>query len=99
MAKRKFTIDLGNEKIEVEGHQHKNVAVKYLMKRRRSLLMTRDKGKVEKLYSEVPQTISIVGGHATKAYRVNWEREGTTEFEGSRFVFTLTELDQIEVTH
>lgn len=99
MAKRKFTIDLGNEKIEVEGHQHKNVAVKYLMKRRRSLLMTRDKEKVEKLYSEVPQTISIVGGHATKAYRVNWEREGTTEFEGSRFVFTLTELDQIEVTH
>ena len=99
MAKRKFTIDLGNEKIEVEGHQHKNVAIKYLMKRRRSLLMTRDKGKVEKLYSEVPQTISIVGGHATKAYRVNWEREGTTEFEGSRFVFTLTELDQIEITH
>lgn len=99
MAKRKFTIDLGNEKIEVEGHQHKNVAVKYLMKRRRSLLMTRDKEKVEKLYSQVPQTISIVGGHTTKAYRVNWEREGTTEFEGSRFVFTLTELDQIEIIH
>jgi len=82
MAKRKFTIDLGNEKIEVEGHQHKNVAVKYLMKRRRSLLMTRDKERVEKLYSEVPQTISIVGGHITKEYRVNWEREGPKEFEG-----------------
>ena len=93
MAKRKFIIDLGGEKLEVEGHQHKNVAVKYLMKRRRSLLMTRDKDKVEKLYAAVPQTISIVGGHTTKAYRVNWEREGTTEFEGSRFVFTLTELE------
>jgi hypothetical protein len=97
MGKRKFTIDLGNEKIEVEGHLHKNVAVKYLMKRRRSLLMTRDKDKVEKLYAAVPQMISIIGGHATKIYKVNWKREGTTEFEGSRFVFTLTELSQNHV--
>jgi hypothetical protein len=94
MGKRKFTIDLGNEKIEVEGHQHKNVAIKYLMKRRRSLLMTRDKEKVEKLFAGVPQTISIIGGHATKTYKINWEREGTTEFEGSRFVFTLTDLSE-----
>ena len=102
MGKRKFTIDLGNEKIEVEGHQHKNVAIKYLMKRRRSLLMTRDKDKVEQLFQSVPKTISIVGGHLTKSYKVNWEREGTTEFEGSRFVFTLTELpDKIiqEIAH
>ena len=94
MGKRKFTIDIGSEKIEVEGHQHKNVAIKYLMRRRRSLLMTRDKEKVEKLFSSVPKTISIVGGHLTKTYQVNWEREGTTEFEGSRFVFTLTELPE-----
>ncbi len=47
MGKRKFTIDLGNEKIEVEGHQHKNVAIKYLMKRRRSLIMTHDKEKAD----------------------------------------------------
>ncbi|TMP96522.1 MAG: hypothetical protein E6K99_09975 [Thaumarchaeota archaeon] len=33
MAKRGFTIDTGSEKIDVEGHEHKNVAVKYLMKR------------------------------------------------------------------
>jgi len=92
MGKRKFTINLGNEKIEVEGHQHKNVAIKYLMKRRRSLIMTRDKEKVERLYEDVPKVISIVGGHLTKTYKVNWEREGTTEFEGSRFVFTLDEL-------
>ena len=94
MGKRKFTIDLGTEKIEVEGHQHKNVAIKYLMKRRRSLLMTRDKDKVEKLFEAVPKTISIVGSHLIKSYEINWKREGTTEFEGSRFVFTLTELPE-----
>ncbi len=97
MGKRKFTIDLGNEKIEVEGHQHKNVAIKYLMKRRRSLIMTRDPDKVEKLYQEVPKTISVVGGHLIKSYKINWEREGTIEFEGSRFVFTLTELSDKSV--
>src|SRR5947209_15508741 len=102
MGKRQFTIDLGNEKIEVEGHMHKNVAIKYLMKRRRSLIMTRDKEKVERLYESVPKIISIIGGHLTKSYQVNWEREGTTEFEGSRFVFTLTDLSENtvpEITH
>jgi len=97
MGKRKFTIDLGNEKIEVEGHQHKNVAIKYLMKKRRSLLMTRDKEKVERLWTSVPKTISIIGGHLTKSYQINWEREGTTEFQGSRFVFTLTELPEQQI--
>ena len=98
MGKRKFTIDVGNEKIEVEGHMHKNVAIKYLMKRRRSLLMTRNKEKVERLYENVPKAISIIGGHVTKSYQVNWEREGTTEFQGSRFVFTLTELSEQKIT-
>ena len=97
MGKRKFTIDLGNGKIEVEGHQHKNVAIKYLMKKRRSLLMTRDKEKVERLWASVPKTISIIGGHLTKSYQINWEREGTTEFQGSRFVFTLTELPEQQI--
>jgi hypothetical protein len=92
MGKRRFIIDLGNEKIEVEGHMHKNVAIKYLMKRRRSLIMIRDKEKVERLYERVPKVISIIGGHLTKSYQVNWEREGTIEFEGSRFVFTLSEI-------
>ena len=44
MTKRAFTIDTGKEKFETEGHEHKNVAVKYLMKRRRSLLSTKDPG-------------------------------------------------------
>ena len=54
MAKRAFTIDTGKEKIEVEGHEHKNVAIKYLMKRRRSLLSTKDPTKVELLFADLP---------------------------------------------
>jgi len=91
LAKRKFTIDTGKEKVEVEGHAHRNVAVKYLMKRRRSLLFTKDKAKVEKLYEEVPRTISIIGAQVTKSYEVKWERVGTEEFTGVRFPFTLVE--------
>jgi len=82
MAKRGFTIDTGKEKIEVEGHAHQNVAVKYLMKRRRSLIFTKDPAKVEKLFSEVPTEISIIGANVTKRYKVNWERVGTGEFPG-----------------
>jgi predicted NAD-dependent protein-ADP-ribosyltransferase YbiA (DUF1768 family) len=92
MAKRQFTIDTGKDQIPVEGHVHRNVAVKYLMKRRRSLLMTKNKEKVENLYSDLPRTIKIIGKQVTKEYKVNWEREGTEEFAGSRFVFTIDEL-------
>lgn len=92
MAKRQFTIDIGNEQIPVEGHQPKNVAVKYLMKRRRSLLMTKDKQKVERLWEALPRTIKILGKQSQKNYKINWEREGTIEFQGSRFVFTIEEL-------
>lgn len=91
MAKRAFTIDTGKEKIPVEGHAHQNVAVKYLMKRRRSLLMTKDPAKVEKLFSEVPKKVSIIGANVTKTYKVAWERVGTGEFPGARFTFTLEE--------
>ena len=89
MAKRQFTIDLGNEKIPVEGQVHRNVAVKYLMKRRRSLLMTKSPEKVEKLYSELPKNVKIIGKQLTREYNVMWERVGSDEFEGSRFTFTL----------
>ena len=92
MAKRGFTIDTGTEKIEVEGHAHQNVAVKYLMKRRRSLIFTKDPAKVERLFSEVPTKISIIGANVTKTYKVAWERVGTGEFPGARFTFTLEEL-------
>lgn len=92
MAKRSFTIDTGKEKIDVEGHEHKNVAVKYLMKRRRSLLSTKDQAKVEKLFSELPTEVKVVGKQLTKTYRVAWEKTGTGEFAGARFTFAIVEI-------
>jgi hypothetical protein len=93
LVKRAFTIDTGTEKIPVEGHAHQNVAVKYLMKRRRSLIFTKDPAKVEKLFSEVPTKISIIGANLTKTYKVAWERVSTGEFAGARFTFTLEEVN------
>lgn len=89
LGKRQFTINANEEKISVEGHTHKNVALKYLMKRRRSLLMTKDPDKVEKLYCSLPQCVEVMGQNVTHSYAVNWEKEGTTDFQGSRFVFAL----------
>lgn len=93
MTKREFIIDDGREKIQEMGYLHKNVAIKYLMKKRRSLLMTRNLEKVESLFAGLPRRISIIGKQITHDYEVNWERQGITEFEGSRFVFTLKSLD------
>ena len=92
MTKRSFTIDTGGEKLEVEGHEHKNVAVKYLMKRRRSLLSTKDPNKVEVLFSALPGHIAVIGKQLTKSYDVKWERTGTEEFAGARFTFTISEV-------
>ena len=89
MAKRQFTIDTGKEQIPVEGQVHRNVVVKYLMKRRRSLLMTKNSEKVEKLWQDLPKRIKVIGKQVTKEYTVKWERLGLEEFEGSRFAFTL----------
>ncbi|MGC2599146.1 MAG: hypothetical protein WA395_13590 [Nitrososphaeraceae archaeon] len=89
MTKRQFLIDIGSEKIPVEGQIHKNVALKYLMKRRRSLLMTRNPDKVETLYAQLPQEIRIIGKSITKTYYVNWQRQGSEQFQGSRFTFEM----------
>ncbi|HEX2472081.1 MAG TPA: hypothetical protein VHJ59_04965 [Nitrososphaera sp.] len=94
MAKRQFTIDTGKEQIPVEGQVHRNVAVKYLMKRRRSLLMTKNSEKVEKLWEDLPKKIKIIGKQVTREYRVKWERLGSEEYEGSRFAFTLEDLGE-----
>lgn len=99
MAKRQFTIDTGKEKIPVEGQLHRNVAVKYLMKRRRSLLMTKDSEKVERLWEDLPKKIKIIGKQVTREYIIKWERLGTEEFEGSRFAFTLQDLDEKAMNH
>lgn len=95
LGKRQFTIETSNnEQIPVEGQVHRNVAVKYLMKRRRSLLMTKDQQKVEKLYSELPQSIKIIGKQVTHIYKINWEKEGIEEYQGSRYVFSLDERSE-----
>ena len=92
MAKRQFTIDTGNERIPVEGHAHRNVAVKYLMRRRRSLLGTKDPQRLDVLYSSLPTNIKIIGKQLTHEYKVSWERVGSSDFQGSRFVFTVNQL-------
>jgi predicted NAD-dependent protein-ADP-ribosyltransferase YbiA (DUF1768 family) len=94
LAKRQFTIDTGKEQIPVEGQVYRNVAVKYLMKRRRSLLMTKNSEKVEKLWEDLPKNIKIIGKQVTREYRVKWQRFGSEEFEGSRFAFTLEDLGE-----
>lgn len=94
MGKRQFTIQTNKETIPVEGQAHRNVAIKYLMKRRRSLLMTRDIQKVENLYSNLPHTVKIIGRQITRSYTVNWERQGVEDYQGARFVFTIHEESQ-----
>jgi hypothetical protein len=94
LAKRQFTIDTGKEQIPVEGQVHRNVAIKYLMKRRRSLLMTKNSEKVEKLWEDLPKNIKIIGKQVTREYMIKWERLGSEEYEGSRFAFTLEDLGE-----
>ena len=92
ISKRQFVIDTGHEEIPMEGYEHKSVATKYLMKRRRSLLGTRDPAKVDRLFEDLPRQVTVKGKQIDKIFKVNWERVGTTEFEGARFVFTLEEI-------
>jgi len=101
LAKRQFTIDTGREQIPVEGHAHKNVAVKYLMRRRRSLLGTKDPQRVDTLYSNLPTNIKIIGKQLTHEYKISWERVGSADFQGSRFVFTMDEeqLQSRDIIH
>ena len=53
--------------------------------------MTKDPNKVERLYYELPHNVKIMGKNVTHNYAINWEREGPTDFQGSRFVFALQE--------
>ena len=81
-----------DEEISIEGYAHKSVATKYFMKRRRSLLVTKDKQKVEQLFKGLPRKVIVKGKQVSKTFKVNWERVGTTEFEGARFTFTLEQI-------
>jgi hypothetical protein len=91
VGKRAFTVDTGKEKVEVEGTDYQKVAVKYLMKRRRSLLFSKDPVKVERLWEDLPKEVKVVGAQMTKTYGVEWEKVGTREFAGARFTFELEE--------
>jgi hypothetical protein len=91
MVKKEFIMVVNDTQIPVMGHTHRNVAVKYLMKRRRSLLMTKDPAKVENLYTNLPTLIMVKSKRVCHAYEINWERVGTENFEGSRFPFTISE--------
>jgi hypothetical protein len=95
MVKKEFIMVVNDTQIPVQGHTHRNVAVKYLMKRRRSLLMTRDPAKLENLYSSLPSQIMVKSKRVSHAYDINWERVGTENFEGSRFPFTISENDRV----
>lgn len=92
MAKRKFIIDLDGEKVEVEGYDPKKALIRYLMKKRRSMLMTKDKEKVEKMWEKVPSNASVSGARSEKRYKINWKRQGEGELAGARFVFELQEI-------
>jgi predicted NAD-dependent protein-ADP-ribosyltransferase YbiA (DUF1768 family) len=90
-SKRAFTIDTGKEQIQVEGSDYQKVAVKYLMKRRRSLLFTKDPAKADNLWEDLPKQVKIIGAQLTKTYEIEWEKVGTKEFAGARFTFELEE--------
>jgi predicted NAD-dependent protein-ADP-ribosyltransferase YbiA (DUF1768 family) len=90
LAKRNFTIDTGDKKIDVQGYDYEKVAIRYLMKRRRSLLFTKDPAKVEALWEKLPKKIKVMGAKDSKSFKVDWKRVGEEEFQGARFVFTLT---------
>jgi len=88
-SKRAFTIDTGKEQIKVEGSDYQKVAVKYLMKRRRSVLFTRDPTKAEALFEDLPKQVKIIGKQLAKTYNVSWEKVGTKEFAGARYTFEI----------
>jgi hypothetical protein len=62
------------------------------MRRRRSLLGTKDPQRLDILYSSLPTNIKIIGKQLTHEYKVSWERVGSSDFQGSRFVFTMNQL-------
>ena len=97
MGKKEFIMVVNDTQIPVMGHTHRNVAVKYLMKRRRSLLMTKDPKKVENLYSSLPTQILVKSRRVNRVYGINWEKVGTENFEGSRFAFTISEQGHVQV--
>lgn len=92
-GKKQFVLDFGTEKVEVEGYEPHKALIKYLMKRRRSLLFTRDPAKVELIFNKMPTHAQVISLKTKKSFDIKWERVGTGEFQGARFTFELKELN------
>jgi len=56
---------------------------------------------VDTLYSNLPTNIKIIGKQLTHEYKISWERVGSADFQGSRFVFTMNEeqLQNRDIIH
>jgi hypothetical protein len=88
-----FSIKTDKALVHVEGRTHESSLTAYLMKRRRSLLSTRDPARADLFFSDLPKKATVSGGGASKAYRVKWEKIGgrKSRFPGARFVFSVEE--------
>ncbi|MDG7044251.1 MAG: hypothetical protein JRN19_05005 [Nitrososphaerota archaeon] len=89
LAKRTFTIEMSDQTIQIDGYDHRKVLIKYLMKRRRSLLSTRDPKKVELLWEKLPKKATVKSVRESKTFDINWKLKGEGELTGARFVFDL----------
>jgi hypothetical protein len=88
-----FTIKLEDATVNAEGLTHESALTAYLMKRRRSLLFTRDPARADQLFSSLPVKAIVSGGGTSKAYRVKWEKVGgrRSRFSEARYVFSVEE--------
>jgi hypothetical protein len=77
------SIKAGKETIKAEGLAHESALTACLMKRRRSLLSSRDPAKADQLFSNLPKKAVVSGGDASKSYRVGG---GRSRFPGARCV-------------
>jgi hypothetical protein len=65
--------------------------VRYLMKKRKILLFTRNPAKAEEMFGKMPTHADVTSLRIRKSYDIKWEKVGTGEFRGARFAFKLEE--------
>lgn len=90
-GKRNFVIDFGVEKVKLEGQDPEKTLVRYLMKKRKILLFTRNPAKAEEMFGKMPTHADVTSLRIRKSYDIKWEKVGTGEFRGARFAFKLEE--------
>ena len=91
-GRRQFLLDFGIEKVQVGGYEPRKALIKFLMKRRRSLLFTRDPTKVESMFQKMSTHADVTSPKTKNSFNIKWEKVGTGEFQGARFTFELEEL-------